>query len=87
MEIGNRLVDESSRVEIRLSGILARYSSAGKVVTVDAGQTISEVVGNLGIPSNQPFVALVNGRTSDLGYRLAPADQLRLIPIIGGGGY
>ena len=80
-------MEEANRVEIRLSGILVRYSPAGKVVEVDAGQTIGEVVGNLGIPPNQPFVALVNRRTSDLNYRLAPGDQLRLVPAIGGGGY
>ena len=78
---------EGNVVEVRLSGILARYSLAGKRVEVDAGLTIGEVVGQLGIPTNQPFVALVNGCTTDLAYRLARGDQLRLVPTIGGGGY
>ena len=80
-------MEEKDAVEIRLSGILSRYSPAGSVVKADAGQTIRDAVDGLGIPPNLPFVALVNGRTTDLSYLLARGDRLRLIPAIGGGGF
>jgi sulfur carrier protein ThiS len=87
VEIGNRLVATGDKVEIRLTGILSRYSPAGELVEVEAGQQIRNLAGNLGIPTNQPFVAVVNGRTCDLGYCLKAGDEVRLVPTIGGGGY
>ena len=53
---------------------------------VDAGQTIQEAVVGLGVPTDQLFVALINGQASGLSRRFAPDDTLKLIAEIGGGG-
>ena len=85
-------------VEVRLAGLLARYGSADGVVRPDgifppddaivwvaAGRSVVAVAAAIGIPPQQPLVAVVNGRTSDLSYILAPGDSLTLLPPIAGG--
>ena len=84
-------------VEVRLAGLLARYGPADDVVRPDGdigpdevirvapGRSVIAVAAAIGIPRQQPFVAVVNGRTSDLSTILAPGDRLTLIPPIAGG--
>jgi sulfur carrier protein ThiS len=54
-------------------------------VEAAAGQTVLEALAALEIKLSQPVIAVVNGQTADLNYRLQPGDQVRLIPQIGGG--
>jgi sulfur carrier protein ThiS len=72
-------------VEIELGGLLVPYAQDQLQLTVDAGGTIREVAAALGISPNQSLVAVVNGRTCDLAYRLVKGDKLKLLPTIGGG--
>jgi molybdopterin converting factor small subunit len=72
-------------VEVRLAGLLARYGPADDAIRVAPGRSVITVAAAIGIPRQQPFVAVVNGRTSDLSYILAPGDHLTLIPPIAGG--
>ena len=78
-------------VEVRLAGLLARYRPADDVIRPDdvirvaPGRSVIAVAAEVGIPRQQPFVAVVNGRTSDLSTILAPGDRLTLIPPIAGG--
>jgi sulfur carrier protein ThiS len=78
-------------VEVRLVGLLARYGPADGAIHPDGlirvapGRSVIAVAAEIGIPRQQPFVAVVNGRTSDLSTILAPGDRLTLIPPIAGG--
>jgi sulfur carrier protein ThiS len=54
-------------------------------VQVPAGQTVLEALAQLEIRLDRPVIAVVNGQSSDLTYRLQPGDRVRLIPQIGGG--
>ncbi len=72
-------------VEVRLAGLLARYRPADGVIRVAPGRSVIAVAAEIGIPRQQPFVAVVNGRTSDLSTILAPGDRLTLLPPIAGG--
>jgi molybdopterin converting factor small subunit len=78
-------------VEVRLAGLLARYAPADGAIGPDGairvapGRSVVAVAAEIGIPPRQSFVAVVNGRTSDLSYILAPGDRLTLLPPIAGG--
>lgn len=77
-------------VEVRFAGRLARYAPAngdGSEAAVSAlpGRSVAEVVAEIGIPSHQAFVAVVNGRTCDSGQLLAAGDRVTLLPPIAGG--
>ena len=54
-------------------------------VQVAAGQTVLEALAGLENRLGRPVIAVVNGRVTDLAYRLQPGDQVRLVPQIGGG--
>lgn len=78
-------------VEVRLAGLLAHHGSAPAglapdgVIRVLAGRSVLAVAAEIGIPPQQPLVAIVNGQTSDLCYTLRSGDHLTLIPPIAGG--
>ena len=77
---------ESKTAEVKLEGYLARYAP-GEWVNVAADQSVAEMALGLGIPPRQPLIALANGKTVDLEYRIAQGDRVRLFaPISGGGG-
>jgi len=52
---------------------------------VPAGQSILDGLRWIGQPSNQAWVALVNGVTEDMQYILQPGDTVHLLPQIAGG--
>jgi hypothetical protein len=70
---------------IKVRGRLAeRLTDDSKEVA--AGQTVLEAAQGLGISPGQALVAIVNGQTQDLGYRLRPNDLVWLMSPISGGG-
>jgi molybdopterin converting factor small subunit len=74
----------TAMVEVRLTGPLTQYTSSD-VIEVAPARSVLATAAAIGIPRQQPFVAIVNGRTSDLTYILAPGDRLTLLPPIAGG--
>ena len=74
-----------SDIEIRLEGTLKKYVDSEGIVLAKSGQTVMDAAFNLGIPAKSSFVAIVNGKTCELNYLLAPGDEVRLIPPISGG--
>jgi molybdopterin converting factor small subunit len=74
----------TAAVEVRLAGRLTQYT-ARAIIEVAPGRSVLATAAALGIPRQQPFVAIVNGRTCDLSAILAPGDRLTLLPPIAGG--
>ncbi len=57
----------------------------GPALRVSAGQTVLEALHRAHVELPQPVIAVANGQTVDLNYRLRNGDVVRLIPQIAGG--
>jgi sulfur carrier protein ThiS len=53
--------------------------------SLDDGATLSDLLGRLGLPSDEVKVAFVNGKHADRGRRLQDGDHVALFPAVGGG--
>jgi sulfur carrier protein ThiS len=73
-------VSHPSPVQI---GILSRY--AGDEMEVEGGKSVEEVLASLGIPSPLVGIVLVNGRQVEKSYVIEEEDEVKLIPLLGGG--
>lgn len=71
------------RVKVVPVGMLKRYLS--EMVTADSGQTVHQLLDGLGIPSHLVAVVMVNGRQEPKSYLLQEGDQVKLVPLVGGG--
>ena len=49
------------------------------------GQTISQLMKELGIPENAVKIALINGRHSEFDAEVKDGDRVGLFPAVGGG--
>ena len=54
-------------------------------LSVEAGRTVYQLLEELGIPSDLVAVVMVNGHQRSKSYLLREGDQVKLIPLIGGG--
>jgi len=64
-------------------GMLKRYLS--ETVTANPGQTVHQLLDGLGIPPDLVAVVMVNGRQEPKNYLLQEGDQVKLVPLVGGG--
>jgi len=71
------------RVEVVPVGMLKRYLS--ETVTANSGQTVHQLLDDLGIPPDLVAVVMVNGRQEPKSYLLQEGDQVKLVPLMGGG--
>jgi thiamine biosynthesis protein ThiS len=72
-------------VELTLVGLLKEYGPAHASVTIEPGQTVREVVEELGLNPELVAVVMVNGRQKSKDYPLQPGDKVKLVPVVGGG--
>jgi sulfur carrier protein ThiS len=75
------------RVEISPLGVLRRYAEGREPLSVEAGRTVYQLLEELGIPSDLVAVVMVNGRQELKSYPLQEGDQVKLVPLIGGGAW
>lgn len=66
-------------------GILSRYAGDRKEVEVEGGISVEEILAKLEIPSPLVGVVLVNGKQVDKSHVIREGDEVKLIPLIGGG--
>ena len=71
------------RVKVVPVGMLKRYLS--ETVTANPGQTVHQLLDGLGIPPDLVAVVMVNGRQEPKNYLLQEGDQVKLVPLVGGG--
>ncbi len=72
-------------VQVTLVGLLKKYAPDQSSLTMEPGQTVMEVIGDLGLDPDLVAIVLVNGRQKFKSYRLRDGDRVKLVPIVGGG--
>ncbi len=70
---------------VKVVGILSRYAGGQAEVETGGGKSVEEVISGLGIPSPLVGIVLVNGRQVDKSYVIEEGDEVKLIPLLGGG--
>jgi sulfur carrier protein ThiS len=72
------------RVKVVPVGMLQRYI-AQEVVMADSGQSVHQLLEGLGIPPDLVAVVMVNSRQEPKSYLLQEGDEVKLVPLVGGG--
>lgn len=72
-------------VQVTLVGLLKKYVPGQSSLTIEPGQTVMEVITDLGLDPQLVAIVLVNGRQRFKSYRLQDGDRVKLVPIVGGG--
>ena len=75
----------SDNIELTLVGLLRNYGPAQVSHPIEAGQTVSDVIQELGLNPDLVAIVMVNGRQGFKGHRLQPGDKVKLLPLVGGG--
>jgi sulfur carrier protein ThiS len=75
----------TNEVELTLVGLLRKYGPARVSRPVEPGQTIAEVIGDLGLNPDLVAIVMVNGRQRSKSDSLQPGDTVKLLPMVGGG--
>ncbi len=76
------------RINLKVYGRLRHslgFESETKDVEIAKALTIGELLLKLGLSRGEVLVMQVNGSPVDETYRLQDGDELRLLPIVGGG--
>jgi sulfur carrier protein ThiS len=75
----------TNEVELTLVGLLRKYGPAHASRPVEPGQTVAEVIGDLGLNPDLVAIVMVNGRQRSKSDSLQPGDTVKLLPMVGGG--
>ena len=75
----------SDNVELTLVGLLRNYGPPQASLAVETGQTVSDVIRELGLNPDLVAIVMVNGRQESKDHRLQPGDEVKLLPLVGGG--
>ena len=75
------------QVHVKLYAGLRQFvdGQMSKDVTIEPGQTIEQVLAEIGVPSEKTRIIFVNGRHGTLGDALQGGETLGVFPAIGGG--
>ena len=75
------------QVKVNLYATLRRYIGGAPSIEVEIepGQTVQQVLGQLGVPADQTRIIFVNNRAAGLSQVLHRGDKLGIFPAIGGG--
>lgn len=68
-------------------GILRQYAGGQEAISLEgwAGRPVQEMLHHLGIPSALVGAVLANGSLVQKDYLLQEGDEVRLVPLLGGG--
>jgi thiamine biosynthesis protein ThiS len=72
-------------VQLTLVGLLKKCGPTQSPVTVKAGQTVLEIIEDLGLDPDLVAFVMVNGQQKFKSYRLREGDRVKLVPMVGGG--
>ena len=75
----------SDNVELTLVGLLRNYGPPQASLAVETGQTVSDVIRELGLDPDLVAIVMINGRQGFKGHRLRSGDKVKLLPLVGGG--
>jgi hypothetical protein len=74
--IGHNVGAARVEVEVRLFNSIARFANGGgwrRVLDLEPGATVADVLALLGVPKSEVFLVMVNGRDITRGLVAAPA--------------
>ena len=76
-----------ARVKVNLYATLRGYVGGAPSVEVDveSGQTVEQMLVQLGVPADQTRILFVNNRAATLSQPLHDGDRVGVFPAIGGG--
>ena len=76
-----------AQVKVNLYATLRRYAGGAPSVQVEVqpGQTVGQVLDQLGVPTDQTRIIFVNHRAAGLSQPLQGGEQVGVFPAIGGG--
>jgi molybdopterin converting factor small subunit len=74
-------------VSVHLYATLRQYAGGAPSadVKIEPGQTVADVLRNLGIPLDQTRIVFVDHRAADVAYPLRGGERVGVFPAIGGG--
>lgn len=79
----------SAGVKVKALGFLARRLPGGGPVTVpypaEGGLTVRAAMRLTGLPEDEVFLAVVNGKRAGMDHLLAPGDEVTFVPPVAGG--
>jgi sulfur carrier protein ThiS len=78
-------VKVKKEVDLTLVGLLRKYGPAHASLTVKRGQTVADVIRELGLDPDLVAIVMVNGRQRSKADGLDPGDNVKLVPMVGGG--
>ena len=74
-----------NNVQLTLVGLLKKCGPAQSPLSVESGRTVMEVITDLGLDPDLVAIVMVNGRQEFKSYRLQEGDNVKLVPMVGGG--
>ena len=76
-----------ARVVVKLYATLRSYAGGAPSIEVDVepGQTVADVLRQLGVPAEQTRIIFVNNRAGSLSQPLEGGERIGVFPAIGGG--
>lgn len=81
----HRTVQVADPVELTLVGLLRSYGPAQSSLPVVPGETVLDLIQELGLDPDLVAIVMVNGRQQFKSHRLQPGDRVKLLPMVGGG--
>jgi molybdopterin synthase sulfur carrier subunit len=76
-----------AQVRVNLYATLRRHIDGAPSIDVEieAGQSVQQVLGQLGVPPERTRIIFVNSRAATLAQALQDGDEIGVFPAIGGG--
>jgi len=81
----HRTVELANSVELVLVGLLRNYGPAQASLPVEPGETVLDLIRELGLNPDLVAIVMVNGRQQFKSHLLQPGDRVKLLPMVGGG--
>lgn len=73
------------QVNVKLFATLRNNREKERLMTLEEGVTVRDVIGFLGIPEQEAAIIFINGRGVKLDHSLSDEETLSIFPPIGGG--
>ncbi len=75
------------QVQVNLYAVLRKYidGAASIEVEIESGQTIEQLLQQIGVPADQTRIIFVDSRAAGLSDTLEGGQQIGVFPAIGGG--
>jgi len=70
---------------VKVYATLREYTGGEGTLHVEGAETVQTLLEKIGVPVSEVKNIMVNGRRSDLDFKLSDEDRVALFPLIAGG--